>query len=214
MTSQILPTKLYTPTHHSNIVFRPRLIDQLAGWENRVLTLVSAPPGYGKSTLLIEWATQLALQAAWFSLDSGDNDPVRFWTHFVAALRKLPQFVDSSIGETLRHQLQLSPPPTNEELLGGFVTEIASQSQPFVIILDDLHLVSTAAVLDGLIFILENLTEGKSRMHLVVSTRVDPPWPLARLRVQRQVAEIRARDLRFSIDETAQFINDASRLNL
>ncbi len=210
----IFTTKLFIPQSRGGAVSRPRLLERLkAGLAGR-LTLVSAPAGYGKSTLLSEWVRQAGIPAAWLSLDPADNDPTRFWAHFVATLRMIPPLRESQVGENLLGLLQASPMPERESLLGILVTEIAVFPGRFILILDDFHTVTESQIQDGLFYLLESLPSGLSGMHLVISSRSDPPWPLARLRVNREITEVRARDLRFTPGEAALFLNDVMQLAL
>ena len=196
------------------MVTRPRLYKQLDAGLSGILILVSAPAGYGKSTLLSEWTRHAGLPTAWFSLDSGDNDPVRFWSHFVAALQSIPGFHNVQLGEEVETLLAEIQSQGDEALIDILVTEISAIPNPFLLVLDDLHLVTEVEILDGLYLLLEHLPLGMSGMHLAISTRGDPPWPLARLRVRGQITEIRARDLCFSLDEAAQFFNQVMGLEL
>ena len=204
MTNRILPTKLYIPQPRNNLVSRPRLLNRLNAGLDGKLTLVSAPAGYGKSTLLAEWVRQSGLSTAWFSLDTSDNDPLRFWGYFVAALRNIPFLGSAQIGELLLELLRASPTPEHETLFGELITDLAAIPQQFVLVLDDFHTVTDPQILDGLFFLLENLTRISSGIHLVIACRSDPPWPLARLRVRGQIGELRASDLRFTQDEASQ----------
>jgi LuxR family maltose regulon positive regulatory protein len=209
MLSPILATKLYIPPPRPKIVARPALIEKLndglsAGHK---LTLISAPAGFGKTTLLSEWGAGCGWPVAWFSLDEGDNDPVRFLTYLVAALQK----IQPNVGEGLLHILQSSQPAPIESILTTILNEIATISDNFIIILDDYHLVDAKAIDNTLTFLLEHLPP---LMHLVITTREDPNLPLARLRVRGQLTELRTADLRFSPSETAEFLNQVMGLSL
>ncbi len=196
------------------MVARPRLLERLEAGTAGRLTLVSAPAGYGKSTLLSEWVHQSETPAAWLSLDEGDNDPVRFWTTFVAALQRLPVLEGSWEAEHILGLLQTTPAPAGEALLEALATSLASLQEQFVLILDDFHTVGEAQIRDGLFYLLESLPSGLAGMHLVISSRADPPWPLARWRVREELIEIRAQDLRFTPLEAAQFLNEVMGLAL
>jgi LuxR family maltose regulon positive regulatory protein len=176
--------------------------------------MISAPAGYGKSTLLSDWVQQAEIPVSWLSLDVNDNDPTRFWTYFVAALRIIQSVGDAKLGEGFLAQLRLSPTPARESLYGELIQEIIAIPDRFVLILDDLHLVNEPEVLDGLYFLLDNIPAGMSGMHLIVSTRIDPPWPLARLRVSNQLNEMRTKDLRLTEEESSCFLNDIMSLEL
>ena len=214
VTSQILTTKLYKPSPIATLVARPRLVEQIEAGSRGKLTLVSAPAGYGKSTLISEWIHQCLMPAAWLSLDADDNDPVRFWAHFMAALNSISHVGALQVGEAFLQRYQNSPDPDQGVLFERLVLEIAAIPEPFTLILDDVHLVTSTEILDGLFYLLENLPAGMAGLHLVLSSRSDPPWPLARLRVRGEMVELRARDLRFTLDEAAQFLNDVMQLAL
>jgi LuxR family maltose regulon positive regulatory protein len=214
MTSRILPTKFFIPTPRSNLVLRKQLLARIQAGLGGKLTLVSAPAGYGKSTLLAEWAHQSDLPVAWFSLDASENDPIRFWEYFVAALRTIPFLGEAQLGENLLASLQISPNPEYEILLEQLVAEISSITMRFALILDDFHVVTEPQIQDGLYHLLESLPAGSSGMHLIVSGRSDPPWPLARMRVHGEMNEVRLMDLRFSEEETSRFLNEIMHLGL
>jgi len=215
MSVQILATKLYIPPPRPGFVPRPRLIERLNEGRGRKLTLVSAPAGFGKTTLVGEWISHPALpveqgssmRAAWLSLDEDDGDPARFLAYLVAAL----QTIDAELGKGVLAALRSPQPPPAETLLTGLVNEIAALPEHFVLVLDDYHQVDSEAVDRALTFLLEHLPP---QMHLVIAGREDPPLPLARLRARGQLAELRAADLRFTPAEAAEFLNRAMGLNL
>jgi LuxR family maltose regulon positive regulatory protein len=171
------------------------------------LTLVSAPAGFGKTTLVSEWVTQYRGLVAWLSLDKGENDPRRFLTYFVAAL----QTVLPDVGEGMSDMLQTSQPPPTEALLTALLNEIATISDNFVLVLDDYHVIDSELVDQALTFLLEHLPP---QMHLVITTREDPSLPLARFRARGQLTEIRVADLRFTLSEAAGFLNQVMGLEL
>ena len=214
MTSQILPTKFFIPTPRSSLVLRKQLLARIQAGLSGKLTLVSAPAGYGKSTLLAEWARQSNIPVAWLSLDKSENDPTRFWEYFVAALKTLPCLGDRQIGENLTALLQISPISEQEAFFEKLVSEITSIPRRFVLILDDFHVVTEPQIQDSLYHMLENLPAGSSGMHLIISGRSDPPWPLARMRLHGEMNEVRLGDLRFSEEETSQFLNESMHLGL
>jgi LuxR family maltose regulon positive regulatory protein len=213
MAAPLLTTKLYIPPARPDSVPRPRLIERMnegllgqSGFA-RKLTLVSAPAGFGKTTLLSDWTRQCPFPVAWVSLDSGDSDPARFWAYVIAAL----QTIHEGIGASALAGLQSPQPPPMDGLLTGLLNEIAQVADPFALVLDDLHTVSDQRVTDALAFLVDNLPP---RMHLFLSSRADPPWPLARLRARREMAELRTRDLRFTSQEVASFLNQVMELAL
>ena len=201
----ILQTKLYIPPIRPELVSRPRLIERLNAGLHRKLTLVSAPAGSGKTTLVSEWVAGCERLTAWLSLDEGDNDPIRFLTYFVAAL----QTIAANIGEQVLAVLQSAPPPSTEAILTALVNGITTIPDNFVLVLDDYHVVDAKLVDNALTFLLEHLPP---QMHLVIATREDPHLPLARLRARGQLTELRAADLRFTSSEAADFLNQVMTL--
>jgi LuxR family maltose regulon positive regulatory protein len=170
------------------------------------LTLVSAPAGSGKTTLVSEWLARVEGKAAWLSLDEADQDSARFLTYLIAALRT----VEPQVGEAALAALQ-SPQPGVEELLTGLLNEIAALPERLILVLDDTHAAACAAVDRALAFLLEHLPP---RLHLVLLTRADPALPLPRLRARGQMTELRAADLRFGPAEAADFLNRGMGLDL
>jgi LuxR family maltose regulon positive regulatory protein len=213
MATSILATKLYIPPPRPKVVPRPRLIERLNEGLHRKLTLISAPVGYGKTTMLSEWIPQSERCVTWVSLDDGDNDPVRFWAYFIAAL----QMLDAEIGRNALALMRTPRLPSFEAILTTLLNEIAAFPEDFALVLDDYHVMdakpvdASTSVDDGLTFLLEHLPP---HMHLVVTTREDPNLPLARLRARDQLTEIRAADLRFTPGEAAVFLNQVMGLNL
>jgi len=208
MPTPLLTTKLYVPPSRPGLVPRPRLIERLDEGlrQGRKLTLLSAPAGFGKTTLLSEWVADCGSPVAWLALDEGDNDPVRFWAYFVAAL----QTVEAAVEEEMLGPFQSSQPPM-EAILTAIINRVATLPGPLALILDDYHLIAAQAIHDGLAFLLEHLPPN---LRLVISTRADPPLPLARLRARGQMVEIRTDDLRFTPREATAFLQQAMGLNL
>ena len=212
MPTPILATKLYAPPPRPNVVVRSRLIKKLNEGLHHKLTLVSAPAGFGKTTLVSEWVADCGrldpkVQVAWLSLDEGDNDPTRFLTYLVAAL----QTIAANIGAGVLHALQSPQPPPTEFILTALLNDIATISDHFIVVLDDYHALDAKPVDKALAFLLDHLPP---QMHLVIATREDPQLPLARLRAQGQLTELRASDLRFTPTEAAGFLNQVMGLNL
>jgi len=229
MPNPLLRTKFYVPPARPEWVSRPRLLAMLDGGLNCKLTLLSAPAGFGKTTLLAAWrgaqgsasaapparasrsqdASSLSLPAAvaWLSLDEEDNDPVRFWTHFITALRESP----AALGKVALATLDAPQPPPIQVLVSNLLNEILETTTPLLVILEDLHFIDDPQVHESLTFLLDQLPP---YIHLVVSSRSDPPWPLARLRAQGEMVELRARDLRFTLAEATAFLNDWMGLDL
>ena len=203
----VLNTKLHLPLIRPNLVHRPRLdriLDE--GLPGRYLTLVSAPAGCGKTTLIAGWVARCDQQTAWLSLDEGDNDPIRFLTYLIAALQQ----VDERIGQTAQQLLNSPQMPPVQSLLTLLINDIASGTR-LILVLDDYHVISSDAVHQIVQFWLENCP---AFAHLVLITREDPPLPLPRLRVRGQMTELRERDLRFTLEEAAAFLNQTTGLSL
>ncbi|HEX5807503.1 MAG TPA: hypothetical protein VFY25_02470, partial [Anaerolineales bacterium] len=205
---QLLFTKLFIPSIRQELVSRPRLIERLDSGLLRVpgVTLISAPAGFGKTTLVSEWVAGLGRPTAWLSLDERDNDLSRFLEYLVAAL----ETVVPDIGAGLSAVLQAPRPPT-ESILTTLVNEITIRAEKFILILNEYHTIDSKPVDHALTFLLEHLPP---QMHLVISTRQDPDLPLARLRVRGQLTELRAAELRFTPVEAAEFLNQVMGLDL
>src|SRR5829696_5138943 len=207
----LVSTKLHSFRTRPKLVARPRLTESLTGEVGRRLTLLSAPAGFGKTALLNEWIESRAgggRSVGWVSLDEGDNDPVRFVSYLVAALRKTGE---EEFGEGVLAALRSPEPPRMEAVLGAFVNELADLPGEVAVVLDDYHVIDFENVHWIVTFLLERLPEN---IHLVISGRVDPPLPLARLRARGQMMELHAADLRFTPEEAAAFLNDAMGLDI
>jgi len=224
----ILATKLYIPPPRAKIVLRPSLIERLNEGlsASRKLTLISAPAGFGKTTLVSEWVAALTpnpspsgrgegVRVAWLSLDEGDNDPTRFLTYFIAALQTLAlskaEGIAANIGAGALALLQSPQPPSIESILTNLLNDITTISDSFILVLDDYHVIDSKPVDEAITFLLEHLPP---QMHLVIATREDPQLPLSRLRARGQLTELRATDLRFTPAEAAEFLNQVMNLNL
>ncbi|MDA3940451.1 MAG: LuxR C-terminal-related transcriptional regulator [Spirochaetia bacterium] len=207
MPTPILATKLYIPLLRSKIVQRPNLIQRLNEGLQCKLTLVSASAGFGKTTLISEWITGCKQPVAWLSLDKDHKDPACFLTYFIAAL----QTIAADIGDDLLALLQSPQQPPIEFILTNLLNEITAIPDPFILVLDDYHVLDTEEIDNMITFILENIPP---LMHLVIATREDPHLPLARLRGRGQMAELRVSDLRFTSSETVDFLNQMMDLNL
>ncbi|TEU22071.1 MAG: hypothetical protein E3J21_00800 [Anaerolineales bacterium] len=215
MTTPLLQTKLYIPPVRPELVSRPRLIERLNAGLHRKLTLVSAPAGFGKTTLLSEWVADCGRPVAWVSLDESDNDLARYLAYFVTALQTLAlsqvEGIKADIGQGVLSTFQTPQPPPIESVLTAMINEIAAIPDPFALVLDDYHVIKAEAIHNALTFLLDHLP---SQLHLVIATRADPPLPLARLRARGQLTELRQSDLRFTTDEAAAFLNQVMGLNL
>lgn len=203
----ILATKLYVPPPRPKVVLRSRLIERLNKGLQGKLTLISAPAGFGKTTLVSEWIAGCERQVAWFSLDESDNDPIRFLAYLVAALQKIA----ANIGEGVLDMLRSPQPPSTESILTALLNEITTVPDNFTFVLDDYHVIDAKPVENMLNFLLENLPP---QMHIIITTREDPDLPLPRLRVRGQLTELRITDLRFTPSETAEFLKQVMGLNL
>ncbi|MDQ3864684.1 MAG: LuxR C-terminal-related transcriptional regulator [Actinomycetota bacterium] len=198
------------PRAHPNLVPRPRLGELLNEGTERKLIVISAPAGFGKTTLLSEWRMMhlgSEYPLAWVSLEESDNDPSRFLTYLIAAL----QAIEADTGEAVLNALRSPQPPLIESVLTALINEIASIPEDFALVLDDYHVISNEAVHDALFFLVDHLPPNA---HLVIASRADPPLPLARLRAQGQMTEIRADDLRFTPEEAGAFLRGVMGLDL
>jgi LuxR family maltose regulon positive regulatory protein len=199
MTTPLLATKLYIPPTRLELVHRSRLIEQLNAGLSWKFTLISAPAGFGKTTLLSAWAEQSARPLAWLTLDDEDNNPARFLAYFVSAIQSVG--VDLNIDPQSLIQSRQLPPIDNTLTL--IINSIAAAQTAFILVLDDYHLIETSSIHQALNFFLEQLPY---QNHLVIATRADPDFPLARLRGRGQINELRAKDLRFTVEETSAFV--------
>ncbi|HEX9371402.1 MAG TPA: hypothetical protein VF897_10360, partial [Roseiflexaceae bacterium] len=204
---QLLGTKLYMPRARPDLVTRPRLFARLDAGLHAVLTLVCAPAGFGKSTLLAEWLRRTGRPAAWLGLDAGDSDPAVFLRYLVAALQALAP----EVGATVLGLLQSPQPPPLEPLLTVLLNDLAALPQDSLLVLDDYHVLAAPPIHQAVSFLIDHLPP---TLHLVIATREDPSLPLARLRARRQVAELRADQLRFTADEAAAFLTEVMGLPL
>lgn len=203
---ELLSTKSFIPQPRPDRVSRPRLTERLNAGLDRKITLIAAPAGFGKTTLLGEWIPQSPRPVAWLSLDEGDSNSVRFWAYVIAALQTLsPQ-----LGEGAKPLIS-SPGFPIKSALTVLVNEIHSFEQPFVLVLDDYHAIDSREIDDELSFLIEHQPPS---LHLIINTRIDPALPLSRLRARNQLSELRANDLRFTGDEAAAFLIQVMGLNL
>ncbi len=211
MSFPLLITKLHIPHPQPRLIARPRLLERINAGMERKLTLISAPAGFGKTALVEQWADTCGRKVCWLSLDENDNDPTRYWGYILASI----QTTQAGIGENTRSILQslgqsLQPFPS-ESLITTLLNDINAFSDEIVLILDDYHLIENLAIQEGMIFFIDHLP---INMHILLLSRMDPPFPLARLRARSQVVELRADDLRFILEETSSFLNQAMTLNI
>jgi len=217
---QLLATKLYIPPIRPELVSRNRLIEQLNNGLHHKLTLISAPAGFGKTTLIGEWlastqnnnkkTNQTENEIAWLSLDSGDNDLARFLTYFVTALSRVDGGV-TTIGRGALAMVQSTQSPPVESVLTMLINDLAGINGRVIFVLDDYHVIDSQGIHDALNFFIENMP---SQIHLVMATREDPLLPIPRLRVRNLLTELRAVDLRFTSSEVVDFLNRVMGLNL
>ncbi len=209
MSTPLLETKLYVPRSRGGLVSRPRLSRRLDQATTSKLMLVSAPAGFGKSTLLAEWLapTAGAGAAAWLSLDAGDNDAATFWAYLIAAL----QTVEPGVGADALAVLGEPQPPPIQVVLTTLLNDLAGLTRDVVLVLDDYHAVESRDVQEAMAFLLEHLPP---RVHLVIASRADPALPLARLRARGELVEVRAAELRFTPEEVAAYFEEWTGLHL
>jgi len=203
----LLRSKLFVQPVRSDQITRHRLIELLNGGLDKTLILVSAPAGYGKTTLLSNWLHETEISSAWLSLDKRDNDPVRFLHYFLSALQQIVP----TIRLDLLEMLQGIQPPPYEALMSLVINDMDKNPAPGMLVLDDFHVIEAQPILEMLTFLLEHMPP---QMHLALLSRTDPPLPLSRLRVRNQLLNIRADQLRFTLDEIALFLNDLMGLEL
>jgi len=202
----LLSTKLFVPRPPVDCVRRERLFELLDAAEGLPLTLVAAPAGFGKSVLVAGWARERAEALAWLSLDRADDSSARFWSYVVAAL----QTIDEGLGRSAQQILRSPQPPDDEAVVTTLVNDLAELSDPVVLVLDDYHLITSQRIHEGLLLLLEHMPPGA---RVVVTTRADPPWPLAQLRASGRMAELRSADLRFT-DQEAVLLLESVGLEL
>ncbi len=205
----LIATKLFVPKLRGGLVARPRLHEYLRRGAGARLTLVSAPAGFGKTTLLADWLGEAPnddRSVAWLSLDPADNEPSTFWTYVVSALQRAVP----SIGSSALDLITTSPMPT-DLLLTTLLNDLAATPGEVWLVLDDYHLVDQTEIGQGMIFLLDHLP---SHVHVMLSTRADPDLQLARWRARNELVEIRAADLRFTSEEAASYLNEATGLRL
>jgi LuxR family maltose regulon positive regulatory protein len=209
MGTSLLATKLYIPHARPDAVLRPRLTEKLRAGLSRpgCFALLSGPAGFGKTTLLSEFVATLPRSSAWLSLDEGDNDPIRFWSYVIAACQSVYKGLGESAGSLLA-----APQSLPEDAIPTIlINDLARLEADLVLVLDDFHVIDNSSIHTALSFLLDHMPEN---LHIVLSTRSDPPLPLARFRARNRLVEIRVKDLRFTSGEAAAFLNQMMDLNL
>jgi LuxR family maltose regulon positive regulatory protein len=194
-TPELLRTKVFIPRPSEDWIARPLLIERVNQAVVRRLVMVTAPAGFGKSTLLAQWAAQASLPVAWLSLDKTDNDPRVFLSYFIAGI----QTRFKGLGQGVLSALRFSTAPSLSFLLNSLINEIGGQGRAFALVLDDLHHIHDRAALDILGYLLEHQP---ATLHLLITSRSEPPLPFSRLRMRSEMAELGINDLRFSTGET------------
>ncbi len=203
----IIRTKLRLPFIRPEQVLRPRLLEQIQEGLNAPLTLVIAPAGFGKTTLVASWVTACELPVAWFSIDQEDNQPRRFLSYLVAAFGT----VDSALGKQAANQLSGSQQIPSQDILTSLINDLETSPQEILLVLDDYQFIRNLDVHADMVFLLEHCPHN---LHILIASRSDPPLLLSRFRARGQMVEVRAADLRFTPSESAQFLNDLMGLNL
>ena len=211
-TLELLSTKLSPPRLNPNFVARGGLLSRLDDGLEQKLTLISAPAGFGKTTLVSEWIAERRKHRdlpsmAWIALDAGDNDPLRFWRYVLAAC----QGFDANLGKSALALLRNSSQLSHETILTLFINELAQLPDKVILVLEDYHLIDAQQIHASLAYLIEHLP---ATAHLILMTRSDPPLPLARMRVRNELNELRAADLRFSLEETQVFLRQTISLPL
>jgi LuxR family maltose regulon positive regulatory protein len=205
----LLESKYRVPSGHVGDVARPRLTERLEATSRHAVTLVSAPAGFGKTTILTNWLATIGDDGptvAWLSLDGRDSDPTAYWTYVVTALqRAVPGVGDAALG------LLQSRQPSLEAVVAALLQDLDRMPTDVLLVLDDYHLVESSEIHEGMAFL---LAHRPPRLHLVIATRADPTMPLAGLRAGGQLLEIRAADLRFTVEESARYLNGPMGLTL
>jgi LuxR family maltose regulon positive regulatory protein len=207
MGESLLLTKLFVPQVRARRVARPAQVARLNRGLAGKLTLVSAPAGFGKTTLIAGWLQQGGRPFTWLSLDEGDNDPARFLVYLAAALRR----IRDSWSQIVETALRSPEPPSPGPVMAALINEMASSQLDLVLALDDYHAISNPAIHEAVTLLLDHMP---AAVHLVLLTRADPPLPLARLRARGQLNEFRADDLRLTADEAGAFLNQIMDLHL
>ena len=203
----MLLTKLHIPPVGINIVHRTELYDKLNMGLSRKLTLVSAPAGYGKTTLISDWIKQQNITTVWYSIDNADNDPLDFLSYLISGI----QGIYKEFGQSSLKLLNLPNKPSSESILGILINEILKINHNFLLVLDDFHLIESSDVLKIVIYLLEHIP---TNIHIVILTRSDPSIAISRLRSQHQLVELRSSDLSFTVNDISILFNKKLKLGV
>ncbi len=203
----MLLTKLHIPSPGSNIVHRPNLIEKLNAGLDRKLILISAPAGFGKTTLISDWIAHSQVPATWVSLDKRDNENSEFLRYLIAGF----QTIKDDLGKSAAQLLKSPQQPEAESILSLVLNDVLNFGKDMVLILDDFHVIQSREIIEIMKFLINHLP---SNLHLVVSTRSDPPLSISRLRSQNELVELRSSDLSFSVNDSHTFLNKKLKLDL
>jgi LuxR family maltose regulon positive regulatory protein len=203
----MLLTKLHIPRAGDHIVHRPELYEKLDIGLSRKLIVISAPAGFGKTTLLSDWINQRKIPTAWFSIDNGDNDPVEFLGYIISGI----QSIHEAFGQSALRLLKSPNEPSPESIAGLLINDILKINHDFLLVLDDFHLISNNEIIRLVAFFLERIPDN---IHIVILTRSDPTLPIARLRSQNQLVELRSSDLSFTANEISDLFNRKLKIRL
>lgn len=212
MSFPLVLTKLLVPVVRQRVILRARLQDLISAKKHPGLILLNAPAGYGKTTLLSSWAKSAqttGAAVAWYALDTGDNDPLTFGSYLTASL--IQALGPISELTQIAHRLRSTPEMDLMQVLPVTINAVLAANRECTLVLDDYHLITSNAIHNAIIYLLDHLPEN---LRILIGSRIDPPFPLARLRARNQLFEIRTADLRFQLDESAQFLNDRMQLDL
>jgi len=203
----MLLTKLHVPTSSVNLVHRTHLFDKLNKGLECKLILISAPAGFGKTTVICDWINQQKTSAAWYALDKGDNDPVKFLNYIISGIR----LIHEGFGKGALELLKSPKEPNTESIAGLLINDMLNIHQNFLVVLEDFHLIGSSEIIRLIEYLLEHIPEN---CHIVIITRSDPALPLARLRSQQQLVELRSSELSFSVNDISTLFNKKLKLKI
>jgi LuxR family transcriptional regulator, maltose regulon positive regulatory protein len=207
MSMPLIATKFFIPAANQEFIHRDRLLKQLNDYHSKKITLVCAPAGFGKTTLVSDWIQTHNIYSSWISIDESDNDLIRFYTYIIQSLQK----IDKAIGKELVTKFEVNEPLNSDTIITYLINDITESREHFILVLDDYHLINTATIHQSLVFFLDNLPEN---IHLIITTRTTPPLQIAKLRARNQIIEIQSKDLRFNLDEVSQFLKQVRNIKM